>query len=111
MSKRLKLALVSAFPPGRQSLNEYGYHLALNLAQRDDVEEVIVLADKLAKFIDQVNREEDIGFVIIEHDMKFIMQIADPIIVLDQGSILVEGPPEAVQNDDRVVDAYLGGPE
>jgi glycosyltransferase involved in cell wall biosynthesis len=47
MTKRLKLALVSAFPPGRQSLNEYGYHLALHLAQRDDVEQVIVLADKL----------------------------------------------------------------
>ncbi|MFB6178733.1 MAG: ABC transporter ATP-binding protein [Halorientalis sp.] len=69
-----------------------------------------VLADKLAEFIAQVNDQEDIGFLIIEHDMKFIMELADPIIVLDQGSILVEGPPRAVQNDDRVVDAYLGGP-
>lgn len=55
MSKRLKLALVSAFPPGRQSLNEYGYHLALNLAQRDDVEEVIVLADKLAQPVPELD--------------------------------------------------------
>lgn len=55
MNKRLKLALVSAFPPGRQSLNEYGYHLALNLAQRDDVKEVIVLADKLAQRVPELD--------------------------------------------------------
>jgi branched-chain amino acid transport system ATP-binding protein len=37
------------------------------------------------------------------------MNLADPIIVLDQGSVLVEGSPEAVRADDRVIDAYLGG--
>lgn len=44
----LKLALVSAFPPGRQSLNEYGLHLAKGFAERSDVAEVVVLADRLA---------------------------------------------------------------
>ena len=43
----LRIALVSAFPPGHQSLNEYGYHLAKGLAARDDVAEVVVVADKL----------------------------------------------------------------
>lgn len=43
----LKLALVSAFPPGRQSLNEYGLHLASEMAARDDVSEVVVIADRL----------------------------------------------------------------
>ena len=45
MSQRI--ALVSAFPPGRQSLNEYGFHLAVALAERSDVSEVVVIADRL----------------------------------------------------------------
>jgi glycosyltransferase involved in cell wall biosynthesis len=47
MTTPLRLALVSAFPPGRQSLNEYGLHLARTLAEREDVAEIVVLADRL----------------------------------------------------------------
>lgn len=43
----LRLALVSAFPPGCQSLNEYGLHLAKELAERSDVSEIVVVADRL----------------------------------------------------------------
>ena len=42
----LRIALISAFPPARQSLNEYGLNLALGFARRDDVAEVIVIADR-----------------------------------------------------------------
>jgi len=49
MTQPIRIALVSAFPPGKQSLNEYGLHLAIGLAARDDVSEVVVLADKLAE--------------------------------------------------------------
>lgn len=68
------------------------------------------LAVKLREHIARLNEEEDITLCIIEHDMEFIMNLADPIIVLDQGSVLVEGTPDAVRADDRVIDAYLGGP-
>ncbi len=68
------------------------------------------LANELRDRIAQLN-DTGITFLIIEHDMEFIMNLADPMIVLDQGSVLVEGPPEAVRNDDRVIDAYLGGSE
>jgi len=47
--------------------------------------------------------------LLIEHDMEFVMDLADPVIVLDRGSVLMEGPPDAVQADDRVIEAYLGG--
>ncbi|WP_435063573.1 ABC transporter ATP-binding protein [Halobaculum sp. EA56] len=67
------------------------------------------LANKLREHIARLNRE-GVTLCIIEHDMEFIMNLADPIVVLNQGSVLVEGTPEAVRNDDRVVDAYLGGP-
>jgi branched-chain amino acid transport system ATP-binding protein len=60
---------------------------------------------------DHVARLNDRGttFLVIEHDMEFVMSLADPVIVLDQGSVLVEGSPAAVRADDRVLDAYLGG--
>ena len=66
------------------------------------------LANKLAAFIRELN-DEGITFLVIEHDMGFIMDIADPIIVLNQGAVLMEGHPEDVQRDERVIDAYLGG--
>ncbi len=49
MSLPMRLALVSAFPPGAQSLNEYGLHLAKEFARREDVAEVVVLADWLSE--------------------------------------------------------------
>jgi branched-chain amino acid transport system ATP-binding protein len=60
---------------------------------------------------EQIRRlhEEGTTFLIIEHDMDFIMEMADPIVVLSQGSVLTEGTPEEVRNDDAVIDAYLGG--
>ncbi len=57
MTPHLRIALVSAFPPGRQSLNEYGLYLAKGLAEREDVAEVIVLADVL----DATMEELDLG--------------------------------------------------
>ena len=63
------------------------------------------------KLTEQIRRLNDAGitFLLIEHDMEFVMELADPIVVLDQGRVLTEDTPEGVMNDDRVVDAYLGG--
>ncbi len=58
--------------------------------------------------IRQLNKEEGITFLIVEHDMHIIMDLCDPIIVLVNGSKLTEGSAEEVQNDQQVVDAYLG---
>lgn len=66
------------------------------------------LANDIKAIIEQLN-DDGQTFLIIEHDMSFIMDIADRIIVLDQGEVLMEGTPDAVQNDDRVIEAYLGG--
>ncbi|PSQ46675.1 ABC transporter ATP-binding protein [Halobacteriales archaeon SW_6_65_15] len=63
------------------------------------------------QLVEQIRRlnEQGTTFLLIEHDMDFVMQLADPVIVLDQGSVLMEGPPQRVQSDTRVIDAYLGG--
>ncbi|MDE2706940.1 MAG: ABC transporter ATP-binding protein, partial [Gemmatimonadota bacterium] len=51
---------------------------------------------------------EDHALIVIEHDMEFVRQIARKVTVLHEGRILVEGPMEAVQNDPRVIECYLG---
>ncbi|WP_302082632.1 ABC transporter ATP-binding protein [Salinibaculum rarum] len=65
------------------------------------------LRKKLAEQIRRLN-EQGTTFLLIEHDMEFVMSLADPVIVLDQGHVLMEGRPDEVQSDDRVIDAYLG---
>ena len=67
------------------------------------------LAEDLATYIERLNRERELTIFIIEHDIDFIMKLADPIVVLDQGKVLTEGSPETVRTDDRVMEAYLGG--
>jgi len=49
-----------------------------------------------------------ITFLIVEHDMNFVMRLCDPVVVLDQGQEIFTGPPDAVQNNPAVLDAYLG---
>jgi branched-chain amino acid transport system ATP-binding protein len=53
-------------------------------------------------------REQGITILLIEHDMKLVMQISDWVTVIAQGEKISAGKPEAVQNDERVIKAYLG---
>ena len=55
-------------------------------------------------------RDTGVSVVVIEHDIKFIFGLCDSVSVLVQGELLVEGSPETVRADPRVVEAYLGKP-
>jgi branched-chain amino acid transport system ATP-binding protein len=55
-------------------------------------------------------RDLGVSVVVIEHDTKFIFTLCDRVLVLVQGQVLVEGTPDQVRGDPRVVEAYLGAP-
>ena len=62
----------------------------------------------LADLLTQL-RAEGLGIVVVEHDMEFVMNLADRITVFEFGSVIAEGTPAEVQANQRVLDAYLGG--
>ena len=62
------------------------------------------IIDRLIK----VNKEFGITLLVIEHNMRVIMQLAQRIFCLAHGEMLAEGTPEQIKNDKRVIDAYLG---
>lgn len=55
------------------------------------------------------NAEHGTTFVVIEHNMEFVMSLCTRIIVLAEGRIIAEGRPEEIQSNQMVIDAYLGG--
>ncbi|MEP6490119.1 urea ABC transporter ATP-binding protein UrtD [Microcoleus vaginatus GB2-A3] len=58
-----------------------------------------------------ISLAESHSVLVIEHDMEFVRQIARQVTVLHQGAVLCEGTMDEVQNDDRVIEVYLGKPE
>lgn len=66
-----------------------------------------VIVNRIASHIRQ-SKEDGKTFLIVEHDVQFIMDISDTITVLHLGKKLAEGEPEEVQEDDQVLEAYLG---
>jgi len=66
------------------------------------------LINGLIERLKRANAEFGITLMIIEHNMRVIMNMADHIYCLAHGELLASGVPEEVQNDQRVIDAYLG---
>ncbi len=66
-----------------------------------------VLVETMAEHI-RARHAQGVTFLIVEHDVNFVMRLCDPVIVLDKGQEICVGPPHVVRDDPAVLDAYLG---
>ncbi len=64
----------------------------------------------LRRMVDRIRQlnGEGLTFFIVEHNMDLVMDLSDSVIVMAHGEVILHGPPEQVQSDHRVLDAYLG---
>jgi len=66
------------------------------------------LLSTIGDAIQRLNTERGYTFCMIEHDMDFISRLCDPVIVMAEGAVLMQGSAEEVKSDARVIEAYLG---
>jgi ABC-type branched-subunit amino acid transport system ATPase component len=97
----------------------YGQRKLLELSYVLVAEPSVVLLDEPAGGVnpslvrhisDRIRELNQAGrtFLIVEHNMDFVMTLCDEITVLDSGAVVASGPPAAIRSDPRVLDAYLG---
>lgn len=65
------------------------------------------LLESIIERIQKLNAQ-GMTFLIVEHNMELVMNISDPVVVMAYGTVLAHGSPEIIQNDQRVLEAYLG---
>ncbi len=94
--RRLEIARALALSPRLLLLDEPAAGMNLNETQ------------ELMQIIQHINKELNLTILLVEHDMHFIMNLCERIQVLNYGRLLAEGTAQEVQNNAKVIEAYLG---
>jgi len=97
LQKRLELGRALAMEPRLLLLDEPV--AGMNLEETED----------MARYILEVRERLGLAMVLVEHEMQMVMDLADRVMALDFGRAIATGAPDAIQADERVIEAYLGG--
>jgi branched-chain amino acid transport system ATP-binding protein len=97
LRKRVELARALALKPALLLLDEPA--AGLSTEEREE----------LAWWVGEIRGGLGVTVFLVEHDMRFVMDLSDQVCVLDHGEVIAQGTPMAVQQDARVAAAYLGG--
>ena len=110
--KHLSNEIAGNLSGGQKKLLELGRTMMVDskLVLLDEVGAGVnrTLLKDLGTAILRLNKEKGYTFCMIEHDMDFISRMCNPVIVLSEGSVLFQGTPEEVKNNELVIESYLG---
>jgi len=109
---RLRNERASSLSGGQRRLLELGMALMSepNIVLLDEAMSGVnpSLVEQIKERITILNQEQGVSFLLVEHDIRFVKDLCERVVVLNYGEKLAEGAPDAIMENDAVIEAYFG---